>query len=649
MNNLSLKNMTISRKLSISVLVFLSSIILNTYFLIVEKDDLINFTKQEIAGVSYLRAATAAVGALAAESKDDINQSVTALQKAEQNDAGKLGVTKKTQDLVAAMQAVGTGKDASDALAKAADLISTISDNSNITLDPDTDAYFVGDMIINQATGVLLQTYNLQHAAHDVQSEKSEEHTIAYAEARDGAITSAGNMATDLAKAIKGNTDSSVKTNLAGDGGEVASAMDQLQAAAKTNNPESLVSASTHVMKAVRGFTLKNLDEMEGLLNHRIDGFHTTLYTRIFIILASVLLGGFISMSVVRSITKPLNNITGLMEKLTAGDLDVEIPHEERGDEIGKLILSLQAFYKATLASDKARKDELERTQKEQKRAELIKELNASFKDSVNSAMSQLKGAVQQLSGTSDVMARDSAESSRQLSTVAAASEQASANVQMVAAASEELSASIKEISRQISHSTTVAQQAMQEAKQTRVVVQSLSEATTKIGDVAGLINQIAGQTNLLALNATIEAARAGEAGKGFAVVASEVKALANQTARATDDITTYITAIQESVRNVTTAIHNIDTTIEKINEISSTISVAVGEQDAATLEISANVLEASKGTTEVTNNINHISQVITGTQKVSQDVLSSAKQLDLEAGKLGEDVNAYLLNIQSA
>ncbi len=647
---LNLSDWSLSKKLTLSVVIFLFPVFLLGYFLIIEKDDLIIFTQQEIAGVNYLRPATVALGVLASPDspKDAVNKVIADLQKAEVNDAGGLGVAAKNQAAVSALQAVATGKDTASAIPAVTDLISTISDNSNITLDPDTDAYFVGDILVNQATGVLVQSAGLIAAAQAIDADKSEDNIVAYAEARDGAAASAGNVATELGKALKGNTDSSVQTALDAAGKDVAAAADALATAAKGTDHKAVSAAAANLIKSVRAYSAKDADEMQHLLDHRIDGFHGVLYTRLSIAILSVLLGGLVSFIVVRSITKPLALITTLMGQLTEGKLDVEIPQDKRKDEVGNLIVALKAFHEAALERDAARMAESKRLDNEQRRAIRLRELNDAFKNSVSMALNHLRAAVTQLKGTSNSMAGDAEMASHQVTTVAAAAEQASANVQTVAAASEELTASIHEISRNLGESNNVALKAAEEAKQTRVKVLALSDATTKIGDVVSLINQIAGQTNLLALNATIEAARAGEAGKGFAVVASEVKALANQTARATEDITGHILAIQDSVKTVVAAMENIDGTIARVNEIAVKTSAAVEEQGSATQEIARNIQEAAIGTAEVTTNITRISQTITNTGGVAKEVLSAAKSLDTQAGTLDEDVTTYLADIAS-
>jgi methyl-accepting chemotaxis protein len=647
---LKLQDLSLSNKLNLSVIVFFFPVAILAYYLIIEKDGLIEFTQQEIAGVHYLDAATGALAVLTKPdaSKNDYAHAIDALKKAEQNDGGKLNVTQKSNDATSAIEGLSDGKSIVDAEAKLTDLITTISDNSNITLDPDKDAYFVGDILVNQGPGVLSQAYNLVSATHDLNTDKSEEHTTAFAEARDGIASSASGIATDITKASKGNTDGSVQTSLASDARSVASSVDEIITAAKANNLKNVEDAALTTNKQTLDLIAKSADEMEHLLNQRIAGFHHVLRTRLIISFIFVVVGSLISFITVRSVSRSLKSITALMGELTSGKLDLEIPQEERKDEVGKLLLALKAFHGASIERERARVDETIRTQKERSKAKSTAELSEVFKSSVSVALTTLGKAVAQLKESANTMAKDSDSAAEQAAGVTLASEQASSNVRTVAAASEELSASIQEISRNINQSNEVAARAEQEAKKTREKVMALSEATTKIGDVVNLINQIAGQTNLLALNATIEAARAGEAGKGFAVVASEVKTLANQTARATEDITGHIAAIQDSVKDVAGAMENIDSTIRQINEIAVKTSAAVHEQGAATQEIARNITETANVTSEVTSNIGGISAVISNTKSVAQSVLGASTSLNTETGKLDEDIRSYLMAIQT-
>jgi methyl-accepting chemotaxis protein len=246
-------------------------------------------------------------------------------------------------------------------------------------------------------------------------------------------------------------------------------------------------------------------------------------------------------------------------------------------------------------------------------------------------------------------MSATAEETERQSTAVAAASDQATANVQTVAAASEELSGSIAEIGRQVADSARIAGLAVEEANRTNGQVTALSEAAQKVGDVIRMINDIASQTNLLALNATIEAARAGEAGKGFAVVASEVKSLANQTARATEEIASQIEAIQAATTDTVEAIQRIGGTIGQISEISATIAAAVEQQGAATQEIARNVTEAATGTADVSSNIATVTRAAGETGAAASQVLSAAGELSQQGETLSAEVARFLQNIRAA
>ena len=351
----------------------------------------------------------------------------------------------------------------------------------------------------------------------------------------------------------------------------------------------------------------------------------------------------------VTGVSTPIQRMTDAMKRLAGHDLATEITGLGRKDEIGAMATAVQVFKDSMVKAEQlAREQQQDHAQKEQ-RAARIEAINATFDRQASEALNFLASAATELRATAGGMSDNADLASKQAGAVAAAADEASSNVQTVAAATEQLSSSIQEIARQVVQSSTIAGQAVQEAAATGGTMQTLSEAAQKIGEVVRLINDIAGQTNLLALNATIEAARAGEAGKGFAVVASEVKNLATQTARATEDISAQVAAMQSSTSNAVAAIERIDATIGRMNEISTSIAAAMEQQGAATQEIARNVQEAARGTTEVSSNITGLNQSVEETGAASVQVLGAADELGQQAEQLRARVGTFLADIRGA
>jgi len=351
------------------------------------------------------------------------------------------------------------------------------------------------------------------------------------------------------------------------------------------------------------------------------------------------------------SIARPMRALTAAMEKLAGGDFSVVLPGLGRKDEVGEVAGAVEKF--KIVSEQKARAETEAKTQQDRIAAEQRKQEMRRLADSFEGAVGEIVGTVSSASTELEASATtltSTAERTQQLTTVvAAASEEASTNVQSVASATEELSSSITEISRQVQESARVASEAVGQARSTTERVSELSKAATRIGDVVELINTIAGQTNLLALNATIEAARAGEAGRGFAVVASEVKALAEQTAKATGEIGQQISGIQTATQQSVGAIKDISDTIEKLSEISSTIAAAVEEQGAATQEISRNVQQAAHCTHQVSANITDVQRGASETGSASSQVLSAAQMLSTDSERLKLEVGRFLETVRAA
>lgn len=367
-------------------------------------------------------------------------------------------------------------------------------------------------------------------------------------------------------------------------------------------------------------------------------------------LVATMICVGFIMVQVlVRNVAKPVVNITNYMGVLASGNLTQDVPDRDRKDEVGNMATAIQVFKDGMVrAKDLEAEQRMEETAK-QKRQEKVDAAIKRFELSMNDIVKFVSSASNDLQSSAQSLSVSAEETSKQSNAVAVASQQAAANVQTVASATEELSSSINEIASQVSRSSQVAARAVEDAEVAGKSVSELVEAAQKIGDVTAIISAIAEQTNLLALNATIEAARAGDAGKGFAVVASEVKNLANESTKATEEISSQIAHIQQISQTSAEAIETICRIIREMDEISGTISAAIQEQTSATQEISRNVSEAYTGTSEVTQNISTVSSAAGSTGSASQQVLSAADELSRQSDTLREEFDVFVKQMSAA
>jgi methyl-accepting chemotaxis protein len=413
---------------------------------------------------------------------------------------------------------------------------------------------------------------------------------------------------------------------------------------------ESVVPQIEEIQRMLQATAESAERETEAVKSNTDAVIARTTFAEIAVAILAFVLGTGCAFLIGRGIAEPVIGMTTAMRRLAGGDKDVEIPARDRGDEIGVMAQAVQVFKENMLEAVRLRIDQAaQKERSEHDRKRFVFDLADKFEANVGNIVGAITSQATELQSTAEAMAATSETTSRLSDTVAEASEHATENVNSVAGASQELSSSIPQISLQIEESTRAIGDAVAQAASANEQVRNLTTAAERIGDVVELINRIAAQTNLLALNATIEAARAGEAGKGFAVVASEVKLLAAQTAKATDEISSQVSEIQQATTASVRSIQGINETVEKVSRTAESMASAIASQGAATQEIARNVSEAARGTSEVTANIVGVSDAASQTRIAASQVLSSASDLRRNGEVLKDQLDRFLREVRTA
>ncbi|MDD3182677.1 MAG: methyl-accepting chemotaxis protein [Alphaproteobacteria bacterium] len=544
-------------------------------------------------------------------------------------------------------------------------MIAHSGDTSNLILDPDLDSYYLMDITLL----ALPQTLDrLSVIGSTIFPQISGEHELTQAERTEVAVMARMLSESDVAR-IDADMDTSLKedknfyevsaswqTNgktlrenyLAGNNALVAMLQDI--ASGKDVPADAFYGVTLKAQDTALVFLEKGYDELDNLLDYRIASYKNQQTQSVLVSLGGAVAAFLFFMLVVNTITTPLSLLTRIMQKLSNHDLAVDVVYTSAKSEIGAMASSIQVFKDNALRMDSMKLEQIDRDRlAEADKKKAISDLATSFENSVGDIVQTVASAGTELQASAEGLAHISQETNQQTVKVATATNTTSTNIQTVASAAEELTASINEISRLVSESSDKSQNAVQQIQTANETVQGLVASSAEIGEVVQLIHDIASQTNLLALNATIEAARAGEAGKGFSVVASEVKNLANQTGKATEEITARINSIQSAAGSAVKVIQAVGETVNSIHSASANISAAVTQQSSSTQEIARNAHKVALGTQDVSDSIATVTRAVEESENSSEEVLNAAKELSVQSEKLKSEVYQFLHRVKAS
>jgi methyl-accepting chemotaxis protein len=658
------RNLRTRSKLSLIFLLLLAPIVYTIWTIVVEKRSAIARSEQELAGSAYLAIVRPAVFAIAVGERAEISLAVEKARKAQKQfgENRDLGVLADEFAFSASMSATpGAASDASDgAMEKLTALFAHVGEESNLSIDPELDSYYLGSVVVARLPVVLGQLHAQRNLAIEASTagEVSTEQRVRLLTLSGMLKTTLDGLRGDIAAAQRNNhalTDlepSLAAFTRAVDGFALILEQSVLDGDGKGADAVRFRQNYSAVIAAVDDLWSKSVKQLDRLIAERISRLKASLVATLGIVGALVFASLVLAALMQRQIVRPLGRLERLAQDVrSTDDYSLRIDYESR-DEVGRLAKAFNEFLAEVAegrlrAAERAEERERQR-ELQQKRANLLAELTDNFDRQVSAVVNTVSHASQEMCSTATSMRDAAEETTRQSMTVASTSKQTSANVQAVAGGAEELASSIGEIGRQVAQSSQIAQAAVAEAEQTNQAMRGLAQAAHKVGQVMELIATIAGQTNLLALNATIEAARAGEAGRGFSVVASEVKSLAVQTARATAEISGQITDMQKATTEAAVAIDRISGTIVRVNEIAGAIAAAIEEQNSATKDIANNVQQAALGTREVSGTIDEVSAAALRTGESAGSVLATASRLAAEAAGLKREVDQFLAAVKA-
>lgn len=660
-----LHHVRIPVKLFLVALIMTLPIGLLLYQLVQEKNIAIRFAQEEVKGVAVIREARQLLAEAAkarfallhgsAAEEERVTSARAAFIKA-MADAGYVSDVhiKPVQD------AAKTADDYEAMITALPDIIGMIADQSNLTLDPDVDSYYVMDMVTVKLPALMRLSSALHTTLSSINDDAAltPERKIKLAIAHGSFNDTMVGLVADHDKSLAGNADGLLKKSLNDVYEGFISTANQYGAMIQKHYLDGLAAplgrgalddGANRVHEASMALWDGGLNALEGLLQKRIEGFKAGMQNAIWLSLGMIVLAYVVMGLVARSITRPLSHIMTAMGALSQGQLDVMVYGKERRDEMGAMARALDVFRNNAETMQRLESEQkavATRLAEEQRRTRL--EMASLFENGVGVIIKNLDAAVAGLKNNAALLSQAAQRSATQTGSAAAATQQLVVGTQVVAASTEELSSAINEISRQTQESSAMAGQAVDRINVTYEKVRHLSNVAEKIGDIVDFIQSIADQTNLLALNATIESARAGEAGKGFAVVAGEVKTLANQTNNATQDIAAQIQAIQSATDATLTATNDVNDLMHNIERIASSIAAAVEEQGAATTEISRNVMQASTASSTISENIDGASKTASDSGAAAQNVLMAAEKMAQETASLNEQVEKFLQSVRN-